>query len=173
MALLPREKWQLFPRRWGLQKVLIGTEANGQKRYEALTRGHPYDAPRQTHVQWSYCGTDAVKAHAGKMALLPIGGDYCPAVTGHGVIDQADVDEVRADGEGRLADVLQNIIDGNVTEPVEVTVTRGAMRGSQELPLDLIFLGGAEELAAYSQEQRIEAAAERLVARGGTVASAP
>lgn len=173
MELLPRENWQLFPRRWGLQKVLIGTEANGQPRYEALSRGHPLDRPAETTVQWRYCGTDAVEAHTGTMSLLPIGGDYCPAVTGHGVITQADVDAVRDDGEERLADALQKIIDGDVTLPVEVTVTRRAMRGSQRLPLDLIFLGGAEELAAFSQEQRIEAAAERLLARGGTVARAP
>ena len=150
--------------------MLIGKDKNDITHFLALSRSHPMDAPRQTTVQWRYCGSDAIEAHAGKLSVLPIGGDYCPAVTGHGIISQADVEALRDEGEDRLADVIQKIVDGDVTEPVEVTVTRRAMRGQQELPLDLIFLGDAEALAEYSQEERVEAAAVRLAAAGGTVA---
>lgn len=164
------KNWTIEPYKYGLNKVLVGTDKNGTPHWLILGRGHPDDASRQTNVQWSYCGTDATEAHAGKVSLLPIGGDYCPAVTGHGIIRQDDVDAIRADGEDRLADVLQKIVDGKTTKPVKVTVTRSAMRGYQELPLDLIFLGDAAALAEYSNIERVEEAAVRLVAKGGTSA---
>lgn len=174
MALLPREKWQLVPHRYGLSKVLIGTKENTQQVYEVLSRGTFLDDPASTTVRWKYSGTDEIEAHKGIEESLPIVGEYSPSVTGHGRITQYDVDEIRGDGEERLADVLQLIVDGDVKDPVEVTVSRRAMRhGAYRLPLDLIFLGGSEgkEIYAYEEERRIEAAAERLVARGGTVAS--
>ena len=176
MTLLPRENWTLVPHRYGLSKVLIGTNKNGQQVYEVLSRGTFLDDPAKTTVRWKYSGTDPIEDHKGIEGSVPIDGEYAPYVTGHGRITHADVDDIRKDGEDRLADVLQDIVEGTVEDPVEVTVSRRAMlRGAYRLPLDLIFLGGpkGEELFAYEEERRIEAAAERLVARGGTVASAP
>lgn len=164
--LLPRANWKILPYRWGLTRVLIGEDADGHGRSLILPRSHPWDKPVMTTVQYKYCGGDKKRTHE-PTSLSPLL-DYCPRLAGHGTITQADVDAMVEEDE-RLAGVLQKIVNGLIAEEIPVLVTRGAMQGIQTYPLAVLFLGDAEALVMAANEARVEKAAQRLVARGGTV----
>lgn len=169
-SLLPREDWQILPYKWGLTRVLIGENEAGQEKSLVLPRSHPHDAPTPTAVQYKYCGGDSTRAH--ESTSLEPQTDYCPWLAGHGTITQADVDEVMEEDE-RLGEVLQRIVNGEIKDIIPVTVTHGAMRGHQTFPLTVLFLGDPAALVEAANEARVEEAAVRLLARGGTVAPPP